>query len=373
MNTNPLLVCHRWLSFAGKNYLLKSILLSSMLIVGTSVWSQPNRRWDDQASIKRAKTDSNLETAMGKYLQEAKDKNLNIQSVMVLQHGKVLYEKWLNGGEPQTPHILNSVSKTFTSAAVGLAVGEGLLSLDDKLVSFFPDDLPPTPSENLKKVTIRHLLTMNCGHDSEPSRRRDGDTWVKTFLAWPVEHEPGTWYCYNSMGTYMLSAIVQKVTGQKIVDYLQPRLFDPLGIEAPRWEESPQGINCGGWGLYLKTEDLAKMGQLLLQKGKWKKKQVLPKNYVTEMTRAQVPCQPAGTSPDKIAERGLTKENSDWVQGYGYQVWRCRHNAFRADGAGGQYIIVIPEKDAVVINTAELGDMQAELNLIWDHILPALK
>lgn len=333
----------------------------------------PNAAPKKASSIKRAKTSSVLETAMGNYLQDAKDKNLNIQSVMVLQHGKVIYEKWLNGGEAQVPHILNSVSKTFTSAAVGLAIDEGLLSLDDKLISFFPDDLPPSLSENLKNVTIRHLLTMNCGHDSEPSRRRDGDTWVKIFLNWPVEHEPGTWYCYNSMGTYMLSAIVQKVTGQKIVDYLQSRLFDPLGIEPPRWDESPQGINCGGWGLYLKTEDLAKMGQLLLQKGKWKGKQVLPENYVKEMTSAQVPCQPAGTSPDKVAERGLTKENSDWVQGYGYQVWRCRHNAFRADGAGGQYIIVIPEKDAVVINTADLRDMQAELNLIWNHILPALK
>jgi len=326
-----------------------------------------------KTAIKRAKVNSSLKVAMDDYLQDAKEKNLNIQSVMVLQHGKVLYEKWLNGGEPQTPHILNSVSKTFTSAAVGLAIEEGLLSLDDKLISFFPDDLPPSPSENLKKVTIRHLLTMNCGHDSEPSFRRDIDTWVKTFLAWPVEHEPGTYYCYNSMGTYMLSAIVQKVTGQKIVDYLQPRLFDPLGIEAPRWEVSPQGINCGGWGLYLKTEDLAKMGQLLLQKGKWKNKQVLPENYVKEMTSAQVPCQPSWIRADKVAESGLTPENSDWVQGYGYQVWRCRHNAFRADGAGGQYIIVIPEKDAVVINTAELDDMQAELNLVWDHILPALK
>ena len=165
---------------------------------------------------------------------------------------------------------------------------------------------------------------------------------------------------------------MQKVTGQKVVDYLQSRLFEPLGIEAPRWDESPQGINCGGWGLYLKTEDLAKMGQLLLQKGKWNGKQVLPESYVTEATRAQVPCQPAGMRPDKVAERGLTSENSDWVQGYGYQIWRCRHNAFRADGAGGQYIIVIPEKDAVIINTADLRDMQAELNLIWDHILPCL-
>ncbi|MBP5393332.1 MAG: serine hydrolase [Bacteroidaceae bacterium] len=324
-------------------------------------------------TMKRAKPQRNMQAAMEQYLQSAQDQKLNIQSVMVLQHGKVLYEKWLNGGEAQKPHILNSVSKTFTSAAVGLAISEGLLSLDDKLVSFFPEDLPTSPSENLKKVTVRNLLTMNCGHDTEPSRRRDGDTWVRTFLSWPVEHEPGTYFCYNSMGTYMLSAIVQKVTGQKVVDYLQPRLFDPLGIEAPRWDESPQGINCGGWGLYLKTEDLAKMGQLLLQKGKWKGKQVLPKDYAEEMTRKQVPCQPSWIRADKVAESGLTIENSDWVQGYGYQVWRCRHNAFRADGAGGQYIIVIPEKDAVVINTADLNDMQAEQDLIWDYILPALR
>ncbi|MBP3711109.1 MAG: serine hydrolase [Bacteroidaceae bacterium] len=337
----------------------------------TSASAKSNAK--ETASLKRAKPDSKLDAAMESYLQAAENQKLNIQSVMVLQHGKVKYEKWMNGGEPQTPHVLNSVSKTFTSAAAGFAIEEGLLSLDDKLVSFFPDDLPASPSENLKKVTIRNLLTMNCGHDSEPSRKKEGDTWVRTFLAWPVQHEPGTFFCYNSMGTYMLSAIVQKVTGQKVVDYLQPRLFDPLGIEAPNWDESPQGINCGGWGLYLKTEDLAKMGQLLLQKGKWKGKQVLPKRYVTEMVRRQVPCQPSWIRADKVAESGLTIENSDWVQGYGYQVWRCRHNAYRADGAGGQYIIVIPEKDAVVVNTAQLNDMQAELSLIWDFILPALK
>lgn len=314
-----------------------------------------------------------MATAMEQYLQHAEDQKINIQSVMVLQHGKVLYQKWLNGGAPQEPHILNSVSKTFTSAAVGLAISEGRLSLDDKLISFFPDDLPASPSENLRKVTIRHLLTMNCGHESEPPRRTDGDTWVRTFLSWPVPHEPGTYYCYNSMGTYMLSAIVQKVTGQRVVDYLQSRLFDPLGIPAPRWDESPQGINCGGWGLYLRTEDLAKMGQLLLQQGKWKGKQILPADYIAEASRAQVPCQPAGMSPDRLAKSGLTPETSDWVQGYGYQMWRCRHNAFRADGAGGQYIIVIPDKDAVVINTADLRGMQAELNLVWDYILPVLK
>ena len=324
------------------------------------------------SSVCRAVPDEGMEKAMEKYLQAARDQKLKIQSVMVLQHGKVLSEHWMNGGDAKKPHVLNSVSKTFTSAAVGLAIGEGLLSLDDKVVSFFPDDLPASLSDNLKKVTVRNLLTMNSGHDREPDRSK-ADTWAKAFLNAPIDHTPGTFYCYNSLGTYMLSAIVQKVTGQKIVDYLQPRLFDPLGIEAPHWDESPQGINCGGWGLYLKTEDLAKMGQLLLQKGKWNGKQILPQKYAIEATRKQVPCVPSWIRFDEVDKSGLTPENSDWVMGYGYQVWRCRHNAYRADGAGGQYIIVIPDKDAVVINTADLQDMQAELNLVWDYILPALK
>ncbi len=331
--------------------------------------TQPQKK---AISLKRAKPKARIETAMTQYLQAAQNQRLNIQSVMVLQHGKVLYEHWMNGGDARQPHVLNSVSKTFTSAAVGFAIAEGKLSLDDKLISFFPNETPASPSENLKKVTIRNLLTMNSGHDTEPDRSK-ANTWAEAFLNAPIQHEPGTYYCYNSLGTYMLSAIVQKVTGQKIVDYLQPRLFDPLGIDAPRWEESPQGINCGGWGLYLKTEDLAKMGQMLLQKGKWNGKQILPAAWVTEATSKQVPCVPSWIRFDEADKSGLTLENSDWVHGYGYQVWRCRHNAYRADGAGGQYIIVIPDKDAVVINTANLQDMQAELNLVWDYILPALK
>ena len=262
---------------------------------------------------------------------------------------------------------MNSVSKTFTSTAVGFAIAEGKLKLDDKVISFFPDKLPAEVSDNLKEMTVRHLLTMNCGHDTDPTRdvrgKQDAD-WVKEFLAWPVEHKPGTFFCYNSVGTYMLSAIVQKVTGEKIVDYLWPRLFRPLGIVNVRWEESPQGVNTGGWGLYLKTEDLAKMGLLLLQDGKWQGKQVLPE--------AQVPSLPAGVRPEWLKKMKMTPKNSDWLQGYGYQMWRCRHNAFRADGANGQYILVLPDKDAVIVVTAHLPDMQAELNLIWKYLLPAL-
>ena len=237
---------------------------------------------------------------------------------------------WAKGEDE--PHILNSVSKTFTATAVGLAASEGRLKLTDKVISFFPDKLPATVSENLAAMTVRDLLTMNCGHDTDPTgtvRKKADADWVQEFLAFPVEHKPGTFYTYNSLGTYMLSAIVQKVTGEKVVDYLYPRLFRPLGIVNARWQESPQGINTGGWGLYLKTEDLAKMGQLFLQKGKWNGRQVLSEEWIAETSA-------------------------------------------RANGANGQYILVIPEKDAVIVVTAHIGDMQVELDLIWKYLLPAL-
>lgn len=326
-------------------------------------------------SLPRGVATSKQQKAIQKYLDAVRKEKQDLHSLMIVQHGKVLAEHWMSQGKENEPHILNSVSKTFTSTAVGLAIAEGKLSLDDKVISFFPDKLPAHVSDNLKAMTVRDLLTMNCGHDTDPTNsireKKDAD-WVKEFLAAPVEHKPGTFFAYNSLGTYMLSAIVQKVTGEKVVDYLWPRLFRPLGIVNVRWEESPQGINTGGWGLYLKTEDLAKMGLLLLQGGKWEGKQLLPADWVKEASSAQVPSLPAGVKPEMAKQRKLTPKNSDWVQGYGYQMWRCRHNAFRADGANGQYILVLPEKDAVIAVTAHIPDMQAELNLIWKHLLPIL-
>ena len=174
----------------------------------------------------------------------------------------------------------------------------------------------------------------------------------------------------NAIGFRLLPP--QQVTGEKVVDYLTPRLFEPLYIDKPKWEESPQGINCGGWGLYLKTEDLAKMGQLLLQKGEWNGKQLIPAEWVAEMSKKQVESINPGTRIEQAAERGMTKETSDWMQGYGYQMWRCRPGCFRADGARGQYIIVVPDKNAVIAITSNVEDLQGELNLVWDNILPVL-
>ena len=347
----------------------KLFLACSLLMVLTVCQAQSQR--DESVDLPRAETPEKVTTAMDAFFSAAAKAKLDVHSVMIVKDGAVIYSHWQSKGAPNVPHVLHSVSKTFTATAVGLAIAEGRLNLTDKIVSFFPDKLPNEVSDNLMAMTIRDLLTMTCGHDDEPNQSKR-EEWVKTFLAHPVKHTPGTFYLYNSLGTYMLSAIVQKVTGEKVLDYLTTRLFEPLHIDKPRWDESPQGISAGGWGLYLKTEDLAKMGQLLLQNGKWKGKQIIPAEWVYEMSKKQVESINPGTRLEQAEERGMTKETSDWMQGYGYQMWRCRPGCFRADGARGQYIIVVPDKNAVIAITSDVEDLQGELNLVWEKILPAI-
>ncbi len=163
----------------------------------------------------------------------------------------------------------------------------------------------------------------------------------------------------------MLAAILQKVSGETLMDYLKPRLFDPLGIQHADWEIDPKGVNVGGYGLRVKTEDMAKFGQLLLQRGEWQGQQLLPVRWVVDASSVHI-----FQEPEAPAEK---KEVSDWHQGYGYQMWRSRHQSFRADGAFGQYILVFPELEAVVAITSETSDMQALLNLVWGYLLPGLE
>jgi len=302
------------------------------------------------------------------FLDAMQSKNMDLHSVMILKDGKGLYERWFGEHAPTTPHVMWSVSKTWTTMAVGFAVSENRLSVDDKVISLFPDDLPETVSENLAELRVKDLLTMSVGHDNDPTslvwqKNDQSERWEKLFLAYPIPHKPGTKFVYNSLATYMLSAIVQKVTGEKIIDYLTPRLLEPLGITGAKWDENPNGVNIGGWGLYLKTEDMAKFGQLLLQKGKWNDVQILPEAWVEEATTRKI-LQDPNVQPEQSTD--------DWKQGYCYQIWRCRNNGFRADGKDGQFIVILPEKNAVIVLTANLGNMQAELDFVWEHIFPAL-
>jgi CubicO group peptidase (beta-lactamase class C family) len=285
-------------------------------------------------------------------------------SFVFLRHGKVVAEGWWNPYQPELKQTVYSASKTFTSTAIGFAVGENLLSVDDKVISFFSDLAPDTVSPYLAQMSVQNLLSMTAGQDPEPGIRQ-GEEWAKHFLAYPVADEPGTKFLYNSMATYMLSAIIQKVTGQRTLDYLRPRLFEPLAITDVDWEISPEGVNTGGWGLRIRTEDMAKLGLLYLQKGKWNGKQLLSESWIEEATTAKIVQKP-DISPEE-------REKDDWAQGYCYQIWRCRNNAFRGDGAFGQFIVVMPDQDAVIAIQANENNMQKELNLVWDYLLPAMQ
>jgi len=298
------------------------------------------------------------------FLDSAATRRHEFHSFMFLRHGKVIAEGWWNPYAPELKHTLNSASKSFTSTAIGFAISEGKLSLDDKVVSFFPEYLPDTVGTNLSNLRIRDLLSMSTGMRREPLLTGD-DIWVKSFLAMPVLTEPGKTYRYSSVASYMLSAIITKISGQKLIDYLKPRLFDPLQIEGMDWETDAYGINTGGWGLRLKTEDLAKFGQFYLQKGKWNGKQLLPKKWVEEATSVKI-------YQDARMSAGKRDSSNDGVQGYCYQFWRAKNNSYQANGANGQFVVVIPDKDAVVIFTADSPDMWGEIGMIWEFLFPAL-
>lgn len=300
------------------------------------------------------------------FLESADTSKHEFHSFMFVRHGKVIAEGWWNPYAPGLKHTMYSTSKSFTSTALGFAVSDKLLTVDDKVVSFFPEHAPDSASPYLAQLSVKDLLTMSVGQDPDPTQKVPADSlWVKGFLETPILNEPGTKFLYNSMATYMLSAIVTKVTGEKVIDYLKPRLFDPLNIAGIDWETDPSGVNTGGWGLRLKTEDMAKFGQLLLQNGEWNGQQLISQDWVEEATTSKII-----QRPDLSAEE---QAKSDWLQGYCYQFWRCRNNAFRGDGAFGQYVIVMPEQDAVIAITSETSDMQGILNMVWDQLLPAMQ
>jgi CubicO group peptidase (beta-lactamase class C family) len=284
----------------------------------------------------------------------------SLHSFMLLRHGHVVAEGWWQPYERAAPHMLFSLSKSFTSTAIGMAVSEGLLSVDDPVIGFFPDDLPSEVSANLAAMRVRHLLAMSTGHVIDTMRppHERTDNWVRDFLSFPVERAPGTFFLYNTGATYILSAIIQRITGDTLLAYLRPRLLDPLGIAQAAWENCPRGINTGGFGLSVTTDAIARFGQLYLQKGAWRGQQLVPAAWVEAASAVQTP---NGDDPD-----------SDWAQGYGYQFWRCRHGAYRGDGAFGQYCVIMPEQDAVLAITSGLGPMQPPLDVVWTHLLPAL-
>ncbi|MDO4756819.1 MAG: serine hydrolase, partial [Parabacteroides sp.] len=274
----------------------------------------------------------------------------DIHSFVVMRHGKVISEFYPKPFAIEYKHTMYSCSKTFVSLAVGLAIDENRLRLTDRVATFFIESLPDSISAGLAEMTVEDLLTMRSGIKPDWEMRNKCTDWIRTFLAKPVDGA-GEKFGYDSMATYMLSAIVQKVTGMTTLDYLKKKLFKEMHITDIAWELSPEGVNTGGWGLYIQSESLAKFGQLWLNKGKWNGKQLISSSWIEQMSALHV------------------KSNS-----YGYQIWHCDYpGAVRADGAFGQWVIVVPDKDMVVVITqCSNASGRYQRGLIWNHIVPQL-
>ncbi len=303
--------------------------------------------------------------AILEFLRRAKEACVEMHGLMILRHGKVCAEGWWAPYAPQEKHILFSLSKTFTATAIGFAEQEGILSLEEKLVDIFPELCPKNPSKNLSEADSYSLLTMSCGHETLISAQEDASpSWISAFLHHEFRYKPGTMFQYNSAGTNMLSAILQRKTGKTLTEFLTPRLFAPLGIQGARCLKLADGVERGGSGYFLATEDVARLAQFYLQRGVWEGRRLLQESWFDRASTAQI----------STVNPVFTNHDSNWRLGYGFQMWRCiPEGVYRMDGAYGQFGIVIPQKDAVVaINSASVYPDDL-LNILWDTILPGME
>lgn len=293
-------------------------------------------------------------SAITAFINEINENNLGLQSFTVVRHDKVCAQGFFKPYNKDIPHVLYSMSKSVTSTAVGFAVSEGLINLNDRVVKFFPEYLMSKCPFN-RMITVRMLLTMHSDKLITVLDEKGGTDWVQNFFNAPFLLPPNTKFNYISENTTMLSAIITKVTGMSVIDYLYPRIFEPLGIEKPFWESDGKGNNAGGWGLYMKSEDLAKFFLPYIHGGKWKDgTQIIPAIWVKEATRKQV---------DSVSDGYI-----DNMMGYGYQFWRNPvPNSYRADGLFGQRCFMFPEYDAlVVLNCGEAEDYKV-MKIFWKY------
>lgn len=300
--------------------------------------------------------------AILEYIEELECSQTEMHGLMIMRHNKLITQGWWAPFGPNLRHGLQSHTKTYAATAVGIAYTEGLLKLDERLIDIFPDESPENPSENLKLLTIRDVLCMGCGMDTMPFNSKD---WIKEFMHTPVNHKPGTTYMYNSTGSTMLGAIVRKKTGLGLHEYLTPRLFEKIGIDPDnlRWMCMADGMEVGGGGLFATTEDNFRLMKLYADGGVWEGERILAEDYVKLATTNQ---------NDSATESINNPEAFDNFLGYGFQIWMCKPtNAYRADGAMGQFTIVLPDQDMIIgITETAVGAhwAQSTLDITWRFI-----
>ena len=282
-----------------------------------------------------------------------------IHHLMVIRHGRVVAEVHPTPFRASDTHTLYSASKTFTAMAIGLCVDDNRLRMDDRVAAFFPDKLPDTVSANLATVTVRDVITMMAGAKPDWVLRNVETDWLRALMAKPIERP--TTYQYDTMCSFILAAIVQRVSGKTALQLLNERLFGYMEITDAQWQQSPDGYNTGGWGLRVSAEDCAKLAVLIMNKGRWQGQQLISEAWIDEMCARQVASAPADTPLN------------DGSAGYGYHIWRCKYpGAVRADGAYGQYIVMVPERDVAVVLLGVSYNGHGELACIWDRLMPGV-
>jgi len=288
-----------------------------------------------------------------------------LHGFVLLKNGKTVAEgSWAPFDTLNRPHRLSSHSKCFVTTAVGMLVDGHKLDLDECVADICPDLLPPNPSDNLKRMRVRDLLTMNVG--SNPSCgwfEKDAKDWYRAFLAKPVAKRPGNCFAYDSDATHFLGAVIARKSGMKFEDFMRKRVFGPLGITSFWTTYDPMGNPCAGYGFNMTTREISRVGQLYLDKGVCDGRRLLSEEWTSLATAKQ-------TWSGKTADE-FQPEN-DWLYGFGFNWWRCQHGCYRADGAGGQCTIVFPEHRAVLSIHADVYNMQQALDVVWKHFLPAL-
>jgi CubicO group peptidase (beta-lactamase class C family) len=298
--------------------------------------------------------------AVGALIAAVEAEQIDLHSILVMHKGAVAAETYRAPFDAKTPHRMYSVTKSFTSTAIGLCVAEGRLTVEDRVVDLFPELVPADADAHRDALKVKHLLTMSSGHLQPVSSALARPVpSIAGFIADKPTVPPGSRFDYSNYCSYTLAAIVERLTGETVGQYLRPRLLDPLGIELRDWLRSEEGVTNGGWGLHLTTREVARFGQFLLQRGEWEGRQLVPASWIDEATGRRVA---------SWGNAGM----QDWTHGYGYQFWQCPHDGYRADGLMGQLCIVLPKLDAVVMTTAGTMRTQRLLDLIWENVLPAL-
>ncbi|RSO09593.1 serine hydrolase [Streptomyces sp. WAC 05379] len=298
-------------------------------------------------------------------LDRLEARSIECHSLMVVRHGHVVAEGWWAPYSAERPHLLYSLTKSFTSVAVGLAIADGLLSLDDRVVDVLPDHVPGDISEQGRRLTVHHLLSMTAGHraDSlaEAWQREPGDL-VKGFLRVPFPDAEGTRHAYDNPTTFILARMVERVTGRGLPELLDERLFKPMGVDHAEWDRVASGAAFGFHGLHLTTEAVAAFGELLLRGGLWGDRRLVPREWVELATRRHI---------DTLQIEDWS-ENPDALCGYGYQFWMSRHG-YRGAGAFGQLCVVVPSYDLVVAVTGAVTQEEAVLDPLWECLLPGME